>query len=336
MVNYKELGLVNTREMFKKAINGGYAIPAFNFNNMEQLQAIIKASSDLKSPVILQVSKGARNYANQTLLRYMAQGAVEYAKELGCKHPEIVLHLDHGDSFELCKSCVDMGFSSVMIDGSALPYDENVALTKKVVEYAHQYDVTVEGELGVLAGVEDEVAAEESCYTKPEEVIDFVTKTGVDSLAISIGTSHGAYKFTPEQCTRDPKTGLLVPPPLAFDVLDAIMEKLPGFPIVLHGSSSVPQEYVKIINENGGKLPDAVGIPEEQLTKASESAVCKINIDSDSRLAFTAGVRETLALHPEYFDPRQYCGKAREYMVDLYSHKIKDVLHSDNKLANLD
>ena len=336
MVSYKTLGLVNTKEMFKKAINGGYAIPAFNFNNMEQLQAIIKASSDLKSPVILQVSKGARNYANQTLLQYMAQGAVEYAKELGCKHPEIVLHLDHGDSFETCKSCVDMGFSSVMIDGSHLPYDENVALTKKVVEYAHQFDVTVEGELGVLAGVEDEVSAAESHYTKPEEVIDFVSKTGVDSLAISIGTSHGAYKFTPEQCTRDPKTGKLVPPPLAFDILDAIMEKLPGFPIVLHGSSSVPQEYVDIINEYGGKLPDAVGIPEEQLRKASSSAVCKINIDSDSRLAFTAGVRETLALHPEYFDPRQYCGKAREYMVDLYSHKIKDVLHSDNKLANLD
>ena len=336
MVNYKDLGLVNTREMFKRAINGGYAIPAFNFNNMEQLQAIIKASSELKSPVILQVSKGARNYANQTLLRYMAQGAVEYAKELGCKHPEIVLHLDHGDSFELCKSCVDMGFSSVMIDGSSLPYDENVALTKKVVDYAHQFDVTVEGELGVLAGVEDEVASEESHYTKPEEVIDFVTKTGVDSLAISIGTSHGAYKFKPEQCTRDPKTGRLVPPPLAFDVLDAIMEKLPGFPIVLHGSSSVPQEYVDMINQYGGKLPDAVGIPEEQLRKAAKSAVCKINIDSDSRLAFTAGVRETLALHPEYFDPRQYCGKAREYMVDLYSHKIKDVLHSDNKLANLD
>ena len=241
MVDYKSLGLVNTREMFKKAINGGYAIPAFNFNNMEQLQAIIKASSELKSPVILQVSKGARNYANQTLLRYMAQGAVEYAKELGCKHPEIVLHLDHGDSFEVCKSCVDYGFSSVMIDGSSLPYEENVALTRKVVEYAHQYDVTVEGELGVLAGVEDEVQAEESHYTKPEEVIDFVTKTGVDSLAISIGTSHGAYKFKPEQCTRDPKTGRLVPPPLAFDVLDAIMEKLPGVPIVLHGSSSVPQ-----------------------------------------------------------------------------------------------
>lgn len=336
MVSYKTLGLVNTREMFKRAINGGYAIPAFNFNNMEQLQAIIKASSELKSPVILQVSKGARNYANQTLLEYMAQGAVEYAKELGCAHPEIALHLDHGDSFELCKSCVDMGFSSVMIDGSALPYDENVALTKKVVEYAHQYDVTVEGELGVLAGVEDEVASEVSHYTKPEEVIDFTSKTGVDSLAISIGTSHGAYKFKPEQCTRDPKTGRLVPPPLAFDILDAIMQQLPGFPIVLHGSSSVPQEYVDIINKFGGKLPDAVGIPEEQLTKASESAVCKINIDSDSRLAFTAGVRETLALHPEYFDPRQYCGKAREYMVDLYSHKIKDVLHSDNKLANLD
>ena len=335
-VSYKDLGLVNTREMFKRAINGGYAIPAFNFNNMEQLQAIVKASSELKSPVILQVSKGARNYANQTLLRYMAQGAVEYAKELGCAHPEIALHLDHGDSFELCKSCVDFGFSSVMIDGSALPYEENVALTKKVVEYAHQFDVTVEGELGVLAGVEDEVVAEVSHYTKPEEVIDFATRTGVDSLAISIGTSHGAYKFKPEQCTRDPKTGKLVPPPLAFDVLDAVMEKLPGFPIVLHGSSSVPQEYVDMINENGGKLPDAVGIPEEQLTKASESAVCKINIDSDSRLAFTAGVRETLALHPEYFDPRQYCGKAREYMVDLYSHKIKDVLHSDNKLANLD
>ena len=335
MVNYKELGLVNTREMFKKAINGGYAIPAFNFNNMEQLQAIIKASSDLKSPVILQVSKGARNYANQTLLRYMAQGAVEYAKELGCKHPEIVLHLDHGDSFELCKSCVDMG-SSVMIDGSSLPYDENVALTKKVVEYAHQYDVTVEGELGVLAGVEDEVSAEESCYTKPEEVIDFVTKTGVDSLAISIGTSHGAYKFKPEQCTRDPKTGLLVPPPLAFDVLDAIMEKLPGFPIVLHGSSSVPQEYVKIINENGGKLPDAVGIPEEQLRKAAKSAVCKINIDSDSRLAFTAAVRKVFAEKPGEFDPRKYCGPARDLMIELYSHKITEVLGSDNKLAQMD
>ena len=334
MVSYKELGLVNTREMFKKAINGGYAIPAFNFNNMEQLQAIITAAANTKSPVILQVSKGARKYANQTLLRYMAQGAVEFAKELGWEHPQIVLHLDHGDSFELCKSCCDFGFSSVMIDGSALPYDENVALTKKVVEYAHQFDVTVEGELGVLAGVEDEVASEESHYTRPEEVIDFTTKTGVDSLAISIVTSHGAYKFKPEQCTRDPKTGRLIPPPLAFDVLDAIMVKLPGFPIVLHGSSSVPQEYVDIINKYGGKLPNAVGIPEDQLRKASKSAVCKINIASDSRLAFTAGVRETLALHPEYFDPRQYCGKAREYMIDLYTHKIKDVLGSDGKAAD--
>lgn len=336
MVSYKTLGLVNTREMFKRAINGGYAIPAFNFNNMEQLQAIIKASSELKSPVILQVSKGARNYANQTLLEYMAQGAVEYAKELGCAHPEISLHLDHGDSFELCKSCVDMGFSSVMIDGSALPYDENVALTKKVVEYAHQYDVTVEGELGVLAGVEDEVASEVSHYTKPEEVIDFTSKTGVDSLAISIGTSHGAYKFKPEQCTRDPKTGRLVPPPLAFDILDAIMQQLPGFPIVLHGSSSVPQEYVDIINQYGGKLPDAVGIPEEQLRKASKSAVCKINIDSDSRLAFTAAVRKTLAEKPAEFDPRKYCGPARDLMEEMYKHKITNVLGSDNKLAQLD
>ena len=323
MASYKSLGLVNTREMFKKAINGGYAIPAFNFNNMEQLQAIIKASSELKSPVILQVSKGARNYANQTLLQYMAQGAVEYAKELGCNHPEVVLHLDHGDSFELCKSCVDMGFSSVMIDGSSLPYDENVALTKKVVEYAHAHDVTVEGELGVLAGVEDEVASEESHYTKPEEVIDFVTKTGVDSLAISIGTSHGAYKFKPEQCTRDPKTGRLVPPPLAFDILDEIMQKLPGFPIVLHGSSSVPQEYVDMINQYGGKLPDAVGIPEEQLRKASASAVCKINIDSDSRLAFTAAVRKTLAEKPAEFDPRKYCGPARDLMEEMYETNYK-------------
>ncbi len=335
-VSYKELGLVNTREMFKRAVSGGYAIPAFNFNNLEQLQAIISASSELKSPVILQVSKGARNYANQTLLRYLAEGAVAYAKELGCKHPEIVLHLDHGDSFELCKSCVDMGFSSVMIDGSSLPYEENIALTKKVVEYAHQFDVTVEAELGVLAGVEDDVVAEESHYTKPEEVIDFATRTGCDSLAISIGTSHGAYKFKPEQCTRDPKTGRLVPPPLAFDVLAEIEKKLPGFPIVLHGSSSVPQQYVDIINKYGGNLPNAVGIPEDQLRKASKSAVCKINIDSDSRLAYTAGVRETLALHPDYFDPRQYGKVARNYMIDLYKEKITDVLGSDNKLAQLE
>ena len=333
MVDYKTLGLVNTREMFKRAINGGYAIPAFNFNNMEQLQAIIKASSDLKSPVILQVSKGARNYANATLLRYMAQGAVEYAKELGCAHPEIALHLDHGDSFETCKSCIDYGFSSVMIDGSSLPYEENIALTKKVVEYAHQFDVTVEAELGVLAGVEDEVVAEESHYTKPEEVIDFATRTGCDSLAISIGTSHGAYKFKPEQCTRDPKTGRLVPPPLAFDVLAEIEKKLPGFPIVLHGSSSVPQDEVDTINKFGGNLPDAVGIPEEQLRKASKSAVCKINIDSDSRLAMTAAIHQYLAEHPDHFDPRQYLKPARENMKKMYIHKIKEVLGSDGKLA---
>ena len=335
-VSYKDLGLVNTRDMFKRAVSGGYAIPAFNFNNLEQLQAIITASSELKSPVILQVSKGARNYANATLLRYMAEGAVEYAKELGCAHPEIVLHLDHGDTFELCKDCVDMGFSCVMIDGSSLPYEENIALAKKVVDYAHKYDVTVEAELGVLAGVEDDVVAEESHYTKPEEVIDFSQRTGCDSLAISIGTSHGAYKFTPEQCTRDPKTGRLVPPPLAFDVLAEIEKKLPGFPIVLHGSSSVPQEYVDIINKFGGNLPNAVGIPEDQLRRASKSAVCKINIDSDSRLAYTAGVRKTLAEHPEYFDPRQYGKVARSYMIDLYKSKITDVLGSDNKLAQLD
>ncbi len=278
MVSYKELDLVNTREMFAKAIKGKYAVPAFNFNNMEQLQAIIMAATETKSPVIIQVSKGARNYANQTLLRYMAEGAVQYAKELGWENPQIALHLDHGDSFELCKSCVDMGFSSIMIDGSSLPYDENVALTKKVVEYAHKHDVTVEGELGVLAGVEDEVVAEVSHYTKPEEVVDFTSKTGVDSLAISIGTSHGAYKFKPEQCTRNAE-GKLVPPPLAFDILESIEKQLPGFPIVLHGSSSVPEEEVETINKFGGKLPNAIGIPEEELRKAAQSAVCKINID---------------------------------------------------------
>ena len=331
-VSYKALGLVNTKKMFAKAVKGGYAIPAFNFNTMEQMQAIVQAAVETKSPVIMQVSKGARKYANPTILRYMAQGAVEYAKELGCKKPEIVLHLDHGDSFETCKSCIDSGFSSVMIDGSSLPFKENIKLTKKVVAYAHKYDVTVEAELGVLAGVEDEVSAAESHYTKPEEVIEFATKTGCDSLAISIGTSHGAYKFKPEQCTRDPKTGLLIPPPLAFDVLKAIEKKLPGFPIVLHGSSSVPQEYVKIINENGGKLPDAVGIPEAQLRKAAKSAVCKINIDSDSRLAMTAAVRQYFAQNPGHFDPRQYLGPAREEMKKLYIHKIVKVLGSNNKL----
>ena len=330
-VSFKELGLVNTREMFAKAVKGGYAIPAFNFNNMEQLQAIIQAAAETKSPVILQVSKGARNYANQTLLRYMAQGAVEYAKELGWKKPQIVLHLDHGDSYELCKSCVDFGFSSVMIDASSLPYEENVKLTRKVVNYAHKHDVTVEAELGVLAGVEDEVSSAVSHYTQPEEVIDFVKKTHCDSLAISIGTSHGAYKFTPEQCTRDPKTGKLVPPPLAFDVLKAVEKKLPGFPIVLHGSSSVPQEYVDMCNQYGGQLPNAIGIPEEQLRKAAKSAVCKINIDSDSRLAMTAAVRKHLAENPSHFDPRQYLKPAREEMKKMYIHKIINVLGSNGK-----
>ena len=322
------MALVTTTEMFKKAYDGGYAIGAFNVNNMEIVQGITEAAGELKSPVILQVSKGARAYANHTYLVKLVEAAV-------IENPEIpiALHLDHGDSFELCKSCVDMGFSSVMIDGSSLPYEENIALTKKVVEYAHQYDVTVEAELGVLAGVEDEVASEVSHYTKPEEVIDFASRTGCDSLAISIGTSHGAYKFKPEQCTRDPKTGRLVPPPLAFNVLHEIEKKLPGFPIVLHGSSSVPQEYVDIINQYGGKLPDAVGIPEEELREASKSAVCKINIDSDSRLAMTAAIRKVFAEKPGEFDPRKYLGPARDEMKKLYIHKIVNVLGSEGKAA---
>ena len=333
MTSYKELGLVNTKEMFAKAIKGGYAIPAYNFNNMEQMQAIIQACVETKSPVILQVSSGARKYANQTLLRYMAQGAVEYAKELGCEKPQIVLHLDHGDSFELCKSCIEMGFSSVMIDGSSLPYDENVALTKKVCDFAHsQKDyVTVEGELGVLAGVEDDVCAEESHYTRPEEVQDFVSKTGVDSLAISIGTSHGRCKFKPEQCTRN-ADGLLIPPPLAFDVLAEIEKKLPGFPIVLHGSSSVPHEYVAQIEKFGGKIPDSVGIPEDQLRKAAKSAVCKINIDSDGRLAMTAAIRKVCVENPSEFDPRKYLGPARDELKKMYMRKNIEVLGSAGHL----
>jgi fructose-bisphosphate aldolase class II len=331
MVSYKELGLVNTKEMFAKAMKGGYAIPAFNFNNMEQLQAIIQATVETKSPVILQVSSGARKYANQTLLRYMAEGAVEYAKELGCPNPQIVLHLDHGDSFELCKSCIDLGFSSVMIDGSHLPYEANVALTKKVVEYAHQFDVTVEGELGVLAGVEDDVVAEHHTYTRPEEVVDFVTKTGCDSLAISIGTSHGANKFKPAQCTRN-ADGVLVPPPLAFDILEAVEKELPGFPIVLHGASSVPQEEIATINKFGGALKDAIGIPEDQLRRAAKSAVCKINIDSDSRLAMTSAIRKVFVESPAEFDPRKYLGPARENAKKLYIHKINDVLGSAVRL----
>jgi fructose-bisphosphate aldolase class II len=329
MVSYKELGLVNTKEMFQKAMEGKYAIPAYNFNNLEQMQAIVSACVETKSPVILQVSSGARKYANQTLLRYLAQGAVEYAKELGYEIP-IVLHLDHGDTFELCKSCIDMGFSSVMIDGSHHSYEENVALTKKVVDYAHAHGVTVEGELGVLAGIEDDVVAEHHVYTQPEEVVDFVTRTGVDSLAISIGTSHGANKFKPEQCTRD-ENGVLIPPPLRFDILEEIEKQIPGFPIVLHGASSVPQEYVDTINKYGGALKDSIGIPESQLRKAAQSAVCKINIDSDGRLAMTASVRKTFHDQPAEFDPRKYLGPARDELKKMYMHKNKEVLGSAGK-----
>jgi len=319
MISYKELGLVNSREIFAKAVKGGYAIPAFNFNNMEQMQAIITACVETKSPVILQVSSGARKYANQTLLRYMAQGAVAYAKELGYAIP-IVLHLDHGDSFEICKSCIEYGFSSVMIDGSHHEYEKNVELTAQVVEYAHKYDVTVEGELGVLAGVEDEVSAEHHTYTQPEEVQDFVAKTGVDSLAISIGTSHGAFKFKPGQ-----------KPEIRMDILSEIERRIPGFPIVLHGSSSVPQDIVAEINHYGGLLKDSIGIPEEQLRAAAKSAVCKINIDSDGRLAMTAAVRKVLAEHPEEFDPRKYLGPARDKLKSLYIHKVMNVLGSNEK-----
>jgi fructose-bisphosphate aldolase, class II len=325
-VNYKDLGLVNSKELFAKAVAGGYAIPAYNFNNLEQLQAILQACVETKSPVILQVSSGARKYANATLLRNMAKGAVEYVKELGCEIP-IVLHLDHGDTFEICKECIDNGFSSVMIDGSHHSYEENVALTKKVVEYAHAHGVTVEGELGVLAGVEDDVVAEKSTYTRPEEVEDFVAKTGVDSLAISIGTSHGATKFTPEQCTRN-EDGVLIPPMLRFDILEEIEKRIPGFPIVLHGSSSVPQEQVATINKYGGTMKNAVGIPEEWLRRAAKSAVCKINIDSDGRLAMTAAIRKVLAENPSEFDPRKYLGPARDELKKLYKHKNENVLGS--------
>ena len=321
--------LVTTTEMFKEAYDGGYAIGAFNVNNMELIQGIVEAATIENAPLILQVSSGARKYANTVYLKKMVEAAVETSGLPIC------LHLDHGDTFELCKSCVDMGFSSVMIDGSHHPYEENVELTRRVVEYAHKYDVTVEGELGVLAGVEDEVSAEHHTYTRPEEVEDFLSKTGVDSLAISIGTSHGANKFSPEQCTRN-ADGVLVPPPLRFDILEEIEKRIPGFPIVLHGSSSVPQDKVAIINKYGGALKDAIGIPEEQLRRAATSAVCKINIDSDSRLAFTAAVRKVFAEKPGEFDPRKYCGPARELMIELYEHKIKEVLGSDGKLAQLD
>lgn len=332
MVTYKELGLVNTTEMFKKAFEGKYAVPAYNFNNMEQIQAIITACVETRSPVILQVSSGARKYANQTLLRYMGEGAVRMAREIekkmGVKEGiPITLHLDHGDTFELCVSCIESGFSSVMIDGSHHPYEENIALTKKVVEYARKHNVTVEGELGVLAGIEDKVVAAHSTYTEPAEVVDFVTRTGVDSLAISIGTSHGANKFKPEQCTRD-KNGILIPPPLRFDILEEIEKKIPGFPIVLHGSSSVPQDAVATINKYGGALKDSIGIPEDQLRRASKSAVCKINIDSDGRLVMTAAIRKYFAEHPAEFDPRKYLGPAREDLVKMYKEKNENVLGS--------
>ena len=318
--------LVTSTEMFKKAYEGGYAIGAFNVNNMEIVQGITEVAKEVNAPLILQVSKGARAYANHTYLMKLVEAAVI---ETGLP---ICLHLDHGDSFELCKSCIDGGFTSVMIDASSKPFAENIEVTKKVVEYAHDHGVVVEAELGTLAGVEDEVkvSAEDSSYTRPEEVEEFVSKTGCDSLAIAIGTSHGAYKFTPEQCTRNEK-GVLVPPPLRFDVLEEVSKRLPGFPIVLHGSSSVPQKYVKMINEFGGKMPDAIGIPEDQLRKAASMSVCKINIDSDLRLTMTGTIRKFLAEHPDKFDPREYLKPARANIKELVKHKLVDVLGCDGK-----
>ena len=321
------MALVTSTEMFKKAYHGGYAIGAFNVNNMEIIQGITEACREEQAPVILQVSKGARAYANRTYLVKLVEAAV-----IECPEIPIVLHLDHGDTFETCKSCIDDGFTSVMIDASSKPFNENIEITKKVVEYAHDHGVVVEAELGALAGVEDEVSvsAEDSHYTRPEEVEEFVSKTGCDSLAIAIGTSHGAYKFTAAQCTRNEK-GELVPPPLRFDILDEVVKRLPGFPIVLHGSSSVPQEYVKMVNANGGKMPDAVGIPEEQLRKAAESAVCKINIDSDLRLAMTGTIRQFYTEHPDKFDPREYLKPARANIKELVRHKLVDVLGCNGK-----
>lgn len=322
--------LVNTKEMFEKAYKGGYAIGAFNCNNMEIVQAITEAAKECNSPVILQVSAGARKYAKPVYLRKMVEAAVEDT------NLPIVLHLDHGADFEICKDCIDNGFTSVMIDASHLSFEENIALTKKVCDYAHAHVpyVTVEAELGTLAGIEDDVVVEhgQESYTKPEDVEEFVKRTGCDSLAIAIGTSHGAYKFKPEQCTRDPETGILLPPPLRFDILEEVSRRLPGFPIVLHGSSSVNQEYVKIINENGGKLIDAVGVPEKELRHAAELSVCKINIDSDLRLALTAGIREHFNAHPDHFDPRQYIGDGRKYVKEVVKHKIKEVLGSNDTL----
>ena len=327
VIGGKIMPLVTSKEMFEKAYNGGYAIGAFNVNNMEIIQGITEAAKECNAPVILQVSKGARAYANRTYLVKLVEAAVI---ETGLP---IVLHLDHGDSFETCKSCIDDGFTSVMIDASSKPFEENIAITKQVVEYAHAHGVVVEAELGTLAGVEDEVnvSAEDSSYTKPEDVEEFVRRTGCDSLAIAIGTSHGAYKFKPEQCTRN-EEGILVPPPLRFDILEEVARRLPGFPIVLHGSSSVPQEWVKVINENGGKMPDAVGVPEEQLRKAASLAVCKINIDSDLRLAMTGTIRQYFNENPSHFDPRQYLKPARENIKQLVKHKIIDVLGCNDKI----
>ena len=327
------MAIVTSTEMFRKAYEGGYAIGAFNVNNMEIIQGITEAAIDLKAPLILQVSKGARSYAKHVYLMKLIEAAVEDAEQTAGFDLPIAVHLDHGDSFELCKSCIDGGFTSVMIDKSGLPIEENIKITKQVVEYAHDHGVVVEAELGTLAGVEDEVnvSAEDSSYTKPEDVQHFVEETGCDSLAIAIGTSHGAYKFTAAQCTRDPATGKLIPPPLRFDILKEVEKRLPGFPIVLHGSSSVPQEFVDTINKYGGKMPDAVGIPEEQLREAAKMAVCKINIDSDLRLALTACIREHFAEHPDHFDPRQYLKPGREAIKAMVEHKIKDVLGCDNK-----
>jgi len=326
------MAIVTSKEMFAKAYEGGYAIGAFNVNNMEIVQGITEAAMEQHAPLILQVSKGARAYAKHVYLMKLIEAAIADAEQTAGFDLPICVHLDHGDTFELCKSCIDGGFTSVMIDGSSKSFEDNIKLTKQVVEYAHDHGVVVEGELGTLAGVEDEVnvSAEDSSYTRPEEVEEFVSRTGVDSLAIAIGTSHGAYKFTAAQCTRNEK-GILVPPPLRFDILDEVSKRLPGFPIVLHGSSSVPQEFVKIINENGGKMPDAVGIPEEQLRQAARGAVCKINIDSDLRLAMTASIRKYYAENPGHFDPRQYLKPARVAIKDMVAHKLVDVLGCNGK-----
>ena len=326
------MAFVTTKEMFKKAYEGGYAVGAFNVNNMEIIQGITEAAIENRAPLVLQVSKGARAYAKHVYLMKLIEAAIEDAEQSAGFDLPICVHLDHGDTFELCKSCIDGGFTSVMIDGSSKSFEDNIALTKQVVEYAHDHGVVVEGELGTLAGVEDEVcvSAEDSSYTRPEEVEEFVSRTGVDSLAIAIGTSHGAYKFTAAQCTRN-EEGILMPPPLRFDILDEVSKRLPGFPIVLHGASSVPQEFVKMINENGGKMPDAVGIPEAQLRQAARGAVCKINIDSDLRLAMTGTIRQFFAEHPEKFDPREYLKPARANIKELVKHKLINVLGCDGK-----